>query len=127
MLGPPVLPHLLVSWMCPHTYTRARHYLSWGPSLAVILCGKSQHRSQQVSWLLSVWKANRILWGSEGCRPGRGSAGFNLLAVPLGKCSTVPGAKQSRQMVRALHSGFGNLQLRVLQPRGCDTWLYSAG
>lgn len=59
MLGPPVLPHLLVSWICPNTYTRARHYLSWGPSLAVILCGKSQHRSQQVSWLLSVWKANR--------------------------------------------------------------------
>ena len=59
MLGPPVLPHLLVSWMCPNTYTRARHYLSWGPSLAVILCGKSQHRSQQVLWLLSVWKANR--------------------------------------------------------------------
>lgn len=59
MLGPPV--DLLVSWMCPHTHPAARHYLSWGPSLAVILYSKRQRRSQQVSWLLSVWKAKRIL------------------------------------------------------------------
>lgn len=51
---PPVIPDLLVSWMCPNTQPRAPHYLSWGPSLAVILCGKGQHHSQQVLWLLSV-------------------------------------------------------------------------
>lgn len=71
--GPPVLPHLLVSWKCPHSYIRTSHYLSWGPSLAVILCGKSQHTSQQVLWLLSVWKANRRFYGKVRDKLGRGS------------------------------------------------------
>lgn len=89
MLGPPVLPHLLVSWICPHSYIRTRHYLSWGPSLAVILCGKSQHRSQQVLWQLSVWKANRRFCGKVRDTSQAGAAPVLTPTHAASKCSTV--------------------------------------
>jgi len=126
-LGP---PSSLTSWYpgCAPTPTpEPGIYLSWGPSFAVILCSNRQRRSQQVSWLLSVWKANRILRRSEGRRLGRSRAGFNPPAMLLGECPTAPGAEQSRRMVRAQHRSFGNLWLRVLQPKGYDTQPYSAG
>lgn len=119
----------LTSW-----YPGYAPHLHWSPTLPILGPISCRHLVQQESAqvpaslvaALRLERKQRILWMTEGYRPGRGSAGFNSQPMLLGKCSTTPGAKQGQQMVRAQRSSFGNTWLRVLQPKLCDTQPCSA-